>query len=130
MKIVEGDEVARFVSESIGVSFVPPFTTMGIEKDGEIVGGVLFNVFEGSDVHVSIAGHGWSRGFCVAVGQYVFGQLGYERMTAVTEIPKIVKIAERLGGKVDGLMRNHFGKGRDAFVVGILKEEYRFGLNT
>lgn len=124
--IVTDERVALFVSEGCGVAFVPPYTVMGIERNGEIIAGALFNVFEGADLHVSVAGHGWNRAFFKAVGEYVFGQLGYERMTALTESPKVVNIAERLGGKVEGLMRSHFGKGRDAFVVGILRDEYKF----
>ncbi|WP_284765369.1 GNAT family protein [Agrobacterium sp. CFBP2214] len=126
MNIVTDERVLHFVSTSIGVSFVPPFTCMGIDRDGEIVAGAIFNVFEGADVHVSIAGHGWTRGFCEAVGDYVFGQLQCERMTAKTEKAEIVRFAERLGGQVEGLLRNHFGPGRDAFLVGILRDEWRF----
>lgn len=126
MNIVTDERVLRFVSAAIGVSFVPPFTCMGIARDGEIIAGVIFNVFEGADVHVSIAGHGWTRGFCAAVGEYVFGQLQCERMTAKTEKTEIVRFAERLGGQVEGLLRNHFGQGRDAFLVGILRDEWRF----
>ena len=128
--IVADERVARFVSDTVGKAFVPPFTVMGIEKNGKIIAGAIFNVFEGADVHVSIAGHGWTRSFCREVGRYVFDQLRCERMTALTEHPQVVKFAERLGGKVEGLLRNHFGKGRDAFVIGILKEEYRLGLNA
>lgn len=130
MNIVTDDRVARFVSQEIGVSFVPPFTGMGIERNGVIVAGAIFNVFEGSDLHVSIAGHGWTRGFCEAVGEYVFGQLGYLRMTAITEHTSIVRFGERLGGQIEGCLRNHFGQGRDGFIVGILKEEYRFGQHS
>lgn len=130
MNIVTDERVLHFVSAEIGVAFVPPFTCMGIERDGEIVAGAIFNVFEGADVHVSIAGHGWTRGFCAAVGEYVFGQLGYLRMTAITEHAFVVRIAERLGGQIEGCMRNHFGAGRDGFVVGILREEYRFGQHS
>lgn len=122
--IVDDPRVPLFVSQQVGKGFVPPFTCMGIEKNGEIVAGALFNVFEGADVHVSIAGHGWTRSFCREVGRYVFGQLGCERMTALTEHTEVVRLAERLGGQVEGLLRNHFGKGRDAFVIGILKENY------
>lgn len=127
MKIVTDDRVARFVSEVIGVGFVPPFTVMGIEKDGEVIAGVLFNVFEGDDVHVSVAGSGFTRHFLEEVGRYIFTTLKCERVTAITENPKIVRLGERLGGQVEGCLRNHFGKGRDGFIVGILKEEYRFG---
>lgn len=124
--IVTDERVAAFVSESLGFGFVPPYTSMGIEQDGAIVGGVLFNVFEGADVHISVAGRGWNRSFFRAVGAYVFGQLGYLRMTAITENTEVVRLAERLGGVIEGALRNHFGPGRDGFIVGILKEDWKF----
>ena len=124
--IVTDIRVVEFVSEQLSTSFIPPFTTIGLEKDGDIVAGVILNVFEGPDCHMSVAGHGWTRGFLADFGDYVFNQLGCERVTAITEQPKVVRLAERLGGKVEGLLRSHFGRGRDAYIVGILKEEYRF----
>ena len=99
---------------------------MGIEKDGEIIGGVIFNVFEGSAVHMSVAGSGWSAGFLAEVGHYAFDILKVERITAITEQPKVVRLSERLGGQLEGLMRNHFGKGRDAFLIGFLRDEWKF----
>lgn len=124
--IVSDDRVARFVGETIGVGFVPPFTCMGIEKDGEITAGVLFNIFEGADVHISVAGHGWTKGFFAEVGHYVFSVLGCERMTAITESTEVVRLAERLGGQIEGCLRGHFGKNRDGYIVGIIKSEYKF----
>jgi RimJ/RimL family protein N-acetyltransferase len=124
--IVTDDRVARFVSDALSVGFVPPYTCMGIEKNGEIIAGVILNVFEGVDVHVSIAGSGWSRSFCRAVGRYVFEQLRCERMTAITENPEIVRFGERLGGQIEGCLRNHFGRGRDGFIVGLLKDEWKY----
>lgn len=124
--IVTDNRVAHLVSHITGGAFVPPFTCMGIERNGEVIAGVIFNVFERSDVHVSIAGTGWTPAFCREVGRYVFETLQCERITAVTEQPKIVRLAERMGGQIEGCLRNHFGKGRDGFIVGILKDEYRF----
>lgn len=126
MKIVDDERVARFVGERVGRVIVPPFTVMGIERNGEIVAGVIFNHYEVTDVHVTIAGRGWTRGFLAEVGHYVFGALRCERITVVTEQPEVVRIAERLGGEIEGLMRNHFGQGRDGIVLGILKTDYRY----
>lgn len=123
--IVVGEEAARFVSDRLGFGLCPPYSAMGIEKDGKIIAGVLFNVFEAADVHVSIAGKGWTRDFIRAVGSFVFEQLELERMTAITEHPSIVGLAGRLGGVVEGRMRNHFGYGRDGIVIGILREDWR-----
>lgn len=126
MRLVTDERVARMVSGLVGRQFVAPYTAMGLEKDGEVIGGVVFNVFEGADLHVTVAGRGFSRGFLADVGEYVFRQLGCERMTVLTEQARIVRIAEKLGGEIEGLLRNHFGRGRDAFLVGILKDDWKF----
>lgn len=125
--IVTDERVARFVADRVGKPFFPPFTAMGLERRGEITSGVLFNCFEKPDLHVSVAGSWFPRWFLREIGSYVFEQLGYGRATVITEQPRVVQLAERLGGQVEGMLRNHFGEGRPAFVVGILKEEYRFG---
>lgn len=125
--IVAGEEVARFVSERLGVSISPPYTTLGIERGGEIVAGCLFHCFEGPDIAVTVAGTGFTRAFIRTVGQYVFGQLGCVRMTVTTGDLKVVEYAHRLGGQTEGRLRSHFGPGADGIVVGILREEWKIG---
>lgn len=124
--IVTDDRVMRFVSERIGRPIVPPYTCMGTEIGGEIVNGVVFNDFTGADIHATVAGKRWSRGFLGEIGHYIFGQLGCLRITVTTEQPIVVQLAERLGGKVEGLLRNQFGQGRDGFIVGILRDDWRY----
>lgn len=124
--IVADERVAAFVAEALGTSFIPPYTIIGLEKDGVIIGGVIFHCFEGSNVHLTIAGSGWTRSLLKAVGSYVFETLGCERFTLTTEKPEVAKLGERLGGVTEGIMRNQFGKGRNAFLIGVLKDEYRF----
>lgn len=124
--IVRDSRVADFVGKKTGVIFSPPFTCLGIEKDGEIIGGAVFNIFEGADIHLSAAGRGWTRGFLAEVGHYVYTVIGCERMTVITENPEVVRLAEKLGGAIEGCLRSHFGPGRDAFIVGILRDEYKF----
>ena len=122
--IVTDDRVAAFVAKTCGVIVNPPYTLMGVERDGQIIAGVVFNMWTGPDVHLTVAGHGWTRGVLADIGQYVFGQLKCERMTFITEQPAVVRLAERLGGQVEGLMRNYFGKDRPGFLVGVLKDDY------
>lgn len=124
--IVIDDRVARFVADTCGVGFCPPWTCMGIERAGKITAGVVFNVFEGGDVHVSVAGHGWTRGFLEAVGAYVYGTLRCERMTIVTASEDVAVLAVRFGGQREGVLRSHFGRGQDGIIVGILRDEWRF----
>lgn len=127
--IVTDDRVAAFVSEQLGHAFCPPYTTLGIERDGRIVGGVIFHCFEGAAVHVTVAGKGWTRSFLQAVGRYAFQQLRCERITVTTEFEQVAAYAERIGGQREGVLRSQFGPGRDGIIVGILKAEYRFDLS-
>lgn len=124
--IVTDDRVAAFVSGRLNAQFIPPFTCIGVERDGTVVAGVVFHCFEGANVHLTVAGEGWTRSLFRAVGEYAFGTLGCERFTLTTESPVVAKLGERLGGQIEGLMRNQFGRGRDGFLIGVLKDEYRF----
>ena len=124
--IATDERVARFVGERIDAIIYPPFTCMGIERNGEIIGGAVFNCFTGHDVEVTVAGRGWSRGFFKAVGEYVFNQLGCVRIQITTEQENIASVSERMGGKREGVLRDKFGRGRDGIVIGILESEYRF----
>lgn len=124
--IVTDDRVPKFVGERVGAIIYPPFTCMGIERSGQIIGGAVFNCFTGPDLEVTVAGQGWSRSFFKAVGEYVFDQLGCVRMQITTEHERIARVSERMGGKREGLLRDKFGKGRDGIVIGVLEQEYKF----
>ncbi len=124
--IVTDGRAARFVAERLGFIPAPPFTVMGVERDGKITGACLFNQFEGANVHVSAAGSGWTLPFMRALGDYVYHQLGCERMTLTTESDHVARYAERLGGQREGLMRSHFGPGRDAIIIGVLRDEFAY----
>jgi RimJ/RimL family protein N-acetyltransferase len=124
--IVTDERVAKFIGERVNRTIYPPYTAMGIEQNGEIITGILFSCFTGNDVHMTIAGNFWPRGFLADIGHYAFDQLKCIRMTAITEQPRIVHMAERLGGKVEGLMRNQFGEGRDGYLLGFLKQDWKF----
>lgn len=118
--------MARFVSGRLGFGLCPPYQAIGIERDGEIVAGVVLNHFEGADVHASVAGHGWTRDFLRRFGSYVFDQLGCERITAITADEQVAAFGVRLGGQFEGRLRSHFGPGHDGIIVGILREEWRY----
>lgn len=128
--IVSGERVAAFVSARLGFGLCPPYVAIGIERDGQICAGVLVNHFEGADCHVTAAGKGWAKGFLQAFGEYVFGQLGCLRFTIVSEQPDVIRLAVKLGGEIEGRLRDHFGQGRTATVVGVLADDYRFGYST
>lgn len=127
--IVTDERVPQFAAENL-CGFVAPFTCMGLELNGRIVAAAIFNHYEETDIHMSAVGKRWTRGFVREVGSYVFGQLGCLRMTSITEQPEVAALAVRLGGCVEGRLRNHFGPGRDGILIGFLKEEWVHGLST
>lgn len=118
------------MSDALGLALCPPYTCIGLERDGIVVGGAVFNHFEGADVHVTVAGKGWTRSFLQAVGAYVYQQLGCERMTMVTASEAVASYAGRLGGRIEGRLRSHFGSGRDGIVIGVLRDEWKYGTVT
>lgn len=124
--IVHDERVAEFVGERIGSKIVPPYTAIGVETDGKIIAGAVFNCFTGPDIEMTVAGEAraFTRGFYRLVYRYVFDQLGCIRLSATTENADVVRLAERLGGRVEGMKRDLFGKGRDGFLVGFLKEDW------
>lgn len=124
--IVSNDRVVAFVAKTCRSQIVPPYTAFGVERGGEIVSGAVFTNWTGADVHITVAGSVWTKGILADVGAYVYGKLGCLRMTVVTEQPKVVRLTEKLGGEVEGLLRNHFGPDRHAFIVGILKNDWPY----
>lgn len=124
--IVSGDRVAVYVGEKVGSVIVPPFTTLGVERAGQIVAGVVFNVWTGPDVQLTIAAEpgAVTRAFLRRVGRYLTEELGCIRATIETEQPHVADIALRMGGKVEGTKRDLYGEGRDGVVIGVLRRDW------
>lgn len=126
-RIVTDERVAAYVGERVGAIINPPYTAAGLERDGRIVAGIIFNCFTGFDVEVTVAGEpgAFTKDFVRQAARYVFETLGCLRFSITTEQPHVIEIAERLGAQVEGRKRNLFGKGRDGTVLGLLKEDWK-----
>jgi hypothetical protein len=126
--IVSDARVIAFVSDVIGKDIIPPCTALGLEEGGEIVAGVVFNGYTGPDIEITVAALPGkvSPRFVRACGRYVFNQLGCLRASITTEQPEVIRLAHRLGAQTEGRKRNGFGLNRDAVLLGILKEDWKF----
>lgn len=127
-QIVAGDAVVQWVAGRVGRPIELPAASLGVAIDGSLIGGVVFSGFNGSDIEITVAGEprAWTPIFLRRVGEYVWGELACLRMTIRTEQPRVVDLAQRLGGQIEGRMRDFYGSGRDAFVIGVLKRDWRF----
>ena len=128
--IVTDGRVAAFVAGKCGISaFYTPFTCLGVERNGQIVAGVVFNCFQfGRDISATVAGEPGAFGLMFAreVGRYVFERLGCARISITTEQPAVIALAGRLGAKIEGAKRDLFGDGRDGVLLGICKQDWKF----
>lgn len=127
MIVTDDPRTLEYVAARNGTKFYPPFSSLGIEHEGEIIAGVVFNCFTGPDIAVTIAGKSgaFNRSFLDRVGKYVFDQLGCLRISITTEQDKIIDFAIRLGAQTEGRKRNLFGEGRDGTVLGLLRENWK-----
>lgn len=115
----------------IGKPVLDPARIFGVwNRAGELAGVVLFNDYDERNVEVSVAGVKsiWSRAVLRELGNYAFGTLNVSRVSFTTKYGNwpVRRLIERLGGKFEGIKRQHYSDD-DAALYGLLKDEYRFG---
>ncbi len=127
-RIVSDARVIEYVNAKVGTILRPPLTALGLDIDGEIVAGVVFNDFNGFNVEVTVAGDrkAFTRAFIRRVGQYVFEELDCLRMSITTGSQDVAALAIRLGAQTaEGRKKNLYGAGRDGIILGILRENWK-----
>lgn len=84
-------------------------TAIGYERGGEIVAGVAFDGLTDNNIFAHIAARPgmFPVKLLVAVGNYVFNQLGLERMTFMVQErnERCLHLVEKLGAEVEGFIR-------------------------
>jgi hypothetical protein len=125
----QDDQVAKWVSENIGIVMVPPYVAIGGTRDGRTLCiGVVFNDYNKSNVEISLYGPGaLTRGNISAIYQYAFNQLGVNRVTAKTRRTnkRMQKLLPKFGFKYEGTSARYFGpsKADDAIRFVLFPEE-------
>lgn len=138
MRLVFGqdDLVANWVFVNLGLEVSRPYVAIGGTKDGEsLCIGVVFNNFNGSNMDISLFGPGClTRGNIRAIYQYVFQQMGVQRLTAITRRSnkKMQRLLPRLGFKYEGNSARYFGplKADDAIRFVLFPEEAEKRIKT
>lgn len=125
--------VVDFVTSHVDdLEFSGGVNTLGVEQDGELIAGVVFESYTGSSISLHVAaleGRNWlSKEFLFRVFAYPFLQLECNRVTGLVRADneKAQKFDEHLGFVKEGVMRRGATDGTDYIIYGMLKEECRW----
>lgn len=124
--------VAAWAAAQIGVQFPSDFNAIGIERDGELIVGVVYDRFSGTDICMHVAakpGVLWvKRDAMYRFFAYPFLQLNCARVTGLVAANNQVarKFDEHIGFVQEGVMRRGMPDGEDIIVYGMLRHECRW----
>jgi RimJ/RimL family protein N-acetyltransferase len=129
--VFDDQRISDLVAKANDVdTFGEVFHSIGVEKDGEIIGGVVYNLASKTNIcmHVASTETAWmTKQFLFFAFAYPFLQLNKRRVTGLVPAKNInaQKFDEKLGFKFEGIMR-HGDTDDDLIIYGMLKEECRF----
>jgi len=132
-KIVVGDDnrVGEFISKRLNRIWIPgEATTIGLEKDGKLVAGVMYSDCNGSNVcmHVAAEGKEWmTREYLWFCFYYPFEQLKVKRITGLVDDDNqaALEFDLHLGFKEEYRLKDA-GKNGDLIILVMRKEDCRF----
>lgn len=106
------------------------FQAFGFERDGDLVGAVIFTEYTGNDIHVSVVTTNpcwWHRRYIRTLYEYVFDQCGCIRISALVkeDNAKSIKLLRGLGFQEEGRLRHYFNP-QDGLVFGQLRSECKW----
>jgi RimJ/RimL family protein N-acetyltransferase len=131
----DSERVGAWVAEQVEqLSSWGGFYAMGAEKDGQIMGGVVFNNFNGSNATAHIAVSKPNKMFLELLDHafvYAFETLGLRRLTGLVEADnsKALKLDKHIGFVEEGVMKHGGSDGQDMIVLVLWPENYRKGRN-
>jgi RimJ/RimL family protein N-acetyltransferase len=129
--IDQPDTVSAWVASHIPhVDRFANMAAIGVERDGALIGGVVYHEYRGNDIQLSCAAttRRWlSEGVLRALFAYPFITLQCERITSFTPSRNTHtrRFLEKLGFIEEGNMRHGFA-GDDCIIYGMLKQECKW----
>ena len=124
--------VIEWVGERINESDFGTATAIGLEEDGTLIAGVVYNLYNGPSICMHVAAepgkHWLSKDFLFRVFAYPFLQLECNRVTGLVRVDnlKARRFDEHLGFVQEGVIRRGASNGLDMVLYGMLREECRW----
>lgn len=123
--------VSAFVSQQIGVEEWSNCRSIGLEKNGELVAGIVYDYYTGTNIcmHIAAKGKRWmTKEFLWFMFYYPFVQLGVNRLTGI--IPESnkesVRFAQGLhGAKLEARLKDAHPDG-DMLIFVMFKDDCKY----
>jgi RimJ/RimL family protein N-acetyltransferase len=121
MPLVYGQDerVTAWVAAQVGAPAPPSYASIGFERDGELVAGVYFENYTGSNIfaHIAFSGDVFPRELIAAVYAYATVQLTCKRMTFLIwdNNEPCINFVIRMGASLEGRMADGHPKG-DVYI--------------
>jgi RimJ/RimL family protein N-acetyltransferase len=134
----QSERVRDWICSQIRDIYAKPerdYEAIGVVRGSEIIGGVLYHNYHEiapgqHDIMMSAAGHsGWlSKATLRIFFSYPFQALSCVRITTIAAKSnrKARSLNDRLGFKMEGVLRDGRGVGRDSVAYSMLKHECRW----
>lgn len=122
----------RFVASRVGEKEFEGYSAIGLERDGELIAGVLFEQHNGPNVMMHVASDGsrhWmTPAYMAACFKYPFLCLNVNRVSGLVRADNLdaQRFDEALGFNKEGVLREAASDGTDLVLYGMLKRECRY----
>jgi hypothetical protein len=128
--VFDGERIGPWVHERAGGHYVPGSAGIAIERDGELVVGVTYDSYTGSNIIIHSRcddPKATSRRFYWMIFDYPFNQLGVTcvRGLVSTGNAHAQEINGRLGFQGEAMLKDYFPDG-DAIIYVMRRENCRF----
>lgn len=125
---LNGVFIGNWFATRIGKPITPPYTAIGWGINGNLIAGVLFNDYTGSQIEAHIYGSGKiTRRAIRRVFNYVFNELNCNVLRAKPEAKneKLIELLPRLGFSFEAVLGKYYGplKENDAIVFKLEREQ-------
>jgi RimJ/RimL family protein N-acetyltransferase len=124
--------VFAFCKERMPVSLVAGMKGLGLERDGELVAGVLYEGFNHHNIWMHVAaepGRKWlNKDFLRYCFQYPFLELGCNRVSGYVEASNVdaCRFDEHLGFRQEAILQGAASDGGDVIVYVMRREDCRY----
>ncbi len=120
--------VVRFVQAHQPLALVENMKAIGLERDGELVAGVVYEGYNGHNIwmHVAIPGR-ITQAYLRYCFYYPFVELGCSRVSGYVDASnaKARRFDEHLGFRQEAILRGAAADGGDVIIYAMTKEECR-----